>query len=295
MAVSRNTTTPWDGTAGDAPFRAWVQAIEAALVAAGCVVVADSGDIDPTTVTFPAAEGSAGYRIYAFADAEQATNPIYFKITYERGDAATELRLGFQVGKGSNGAGTLSNATAAATSTTAGDVDSANRLIHASLIDGELLLVASANQTGTGGFGLVIARGRDRAGAFDGKIFAAGVLAATTGFNHVWTGGAWVATGAFWAPPGGDLADGAYPLATLWVNGWPRPLKVLSAILATAVAQGDSGSAEIDGETVALIALGAASGGAGIINFGPPTNGHGAIVGSGVTATGAARLLLRNE
>lgn len=96
----------------DASFRQWVAGLDAALIACGLVLAGDTGQLDPTTVTKPAAAGVAGYRIYRFNDALQATKPVFIKVQY--GVAAISTwppRLIVQVGTATNGAGALAGVT----------------------------------------------------------------------------------------------------------------------------------------------------------------------------------------
>jgi hypothetical protein len=92
----------------DADFRTWCQGIAAALVACGLVKTGDTGQIDNTTVAKPAAINTAqGYEIYRFADTLQATRPVYIKIEYGSGGAASRPGLWVTTGTGTTGAGTL--------------------------------------------------------------------------------------------------------------------------------------------------------------------------------------------
>lgn len=261
MTVSRDRTAIWDMTLGNVQFRAWVQATHDRFLAVGLTQTADTGQIDPATVTFPVAEGSAGFEIWRFNDAEQAGNPIYFKITYERGDTAQEVRYSFQVGRGSNGSGTLTSPGTLMSSTTAGGLDSALfRLIHASLIDGELVFYASPNTTSGDGFMLVISRLKTRAGAFNGDV---GVLAAlsTASVIQAWSGGAWNTITVALAAPPFESADGALPAAPIYFRGYPRPIRGIAFILGTAVAEADSGALTLEGDSRQFIVLGQATGG----------------------------------
>lgn len=289
MAVSRDTTTSWDATAGDVPFRAWVQAVEACLVGAGLVVVADSGDIDPATVTLPGVEGSAGYRIYRFDDAEQATNPIFIRVEFHRGDAATELRLHFIVGKGSDGAGTISNSTGGVVSSSAGSTDNASRLIHACLVDGELVVFTEADLSANQGFSLVVSRTRDRAGDFDGGIFSMAMYSNVAAHCALWNGGAWVATTPHLAVPQPAEAEGVYPLALVYPAGRPRPLRNFAWIVSTAVGGNESGEVTVEGEARDFISVNAT--GVTIVFAFVPSDNRAANVG----AAAVWRALLRNE
>lgn len=102
------TTSMSNTVSDDATFRAWGSAYAAKWASMGLVQTADTGQINWATVTKPAAiNTAAGYEIWAFNDALQATYPIFVKIEYGTGGAATVGSLWFSVGSGTNGAGTL--------------------------------------------------------------------------------------------------------------------------------------------------------------------------------------------
>jgi hypothetical protein len=288
VAVSRDTATSWDATTG-ANFPLWAQAIEDKLVAVGCEVVADSGDTVPSAMVLPgAADTSAGYRIYR----DPGTPDMYFKVEYHRGDAVTELRLNnIIVGTGSDGAGTITNPWTTLSSSTSGGNDSASRLIHACRVDGELLLVATPDQSASsGGFMLLISRVRDRDGVYTGEVIAGGSLGAVAVQAMKWTGAAWAAKPLFWNQASQTAADGAFGVTTLHMNDCARPIRSIAWILGTACAQNDSGNLVMDGgETMAFIATGHGSG--SVMSTTPPTS---AIAFSG-TGGATSRMLLRNE
>lgn len=95
--------------AGNTEFREYVQKIHDALAASGLVQTADTGQINPATVNAAGATGtSQGYEIWRFADGEQATAPIFFKVEYGSGASSiTRPSMWITMGSGSNGAGTL--------------------------------------------------------------------------------------------------------------------------------------------------------------------------------------------
>lgn len=107
MGVNTTNLTQ-SATITDAEFRLICQFIGNLLESSGVLLVADSGDMDNTTVTWPGSNGTAGgYEIRRFSDALQATAPIYIKIEYGRGGAAGQFAMWFTFGTGSNGAGTI--------------------------------------------------------------------------------------------------------------------------------------------------------------------------------------------
>lgn len=109
MALSTFSTPPSQAT--DAAFRVWGKAISDALTAVGVALSGDTGQIDWAAVVTPAAGNtSKGYEIRIFADALQATVPIFIKIEYGSGAAATSPALWITVGIATDGAGTLTGA-----------------------------------------------------------------------------------------------------------------------------------------------------------------------------------------
>lgn len=93
--------------ASDATFRAWGSAVSAQLAAVGLVQTADTGQINWATVVRSGGAGSAGYEIWRFNDALQATAPIFMRIEYGSASVTNVPGIRFQVGIGSNGSGTL--------------------------------------------------------------------------------------------------------------------------------------------------------------------------------------------
>lgn len=94
--------------ANDADFRASIAGFRAQLAAAGLVQAADTGQINPATATKPTVNNTAaGYEIWRFDDALQATLPVFIKVEYGTGPGLTTLGWWLTVGTGSNGAGTL--------------------------------------------------------------------------------------------------------------------------------------------------------------------------------------------
>lgn len=94
-----------------AAFKAWGQALSNALQALGTLTkTADTGQIDwSTNPAVPAAGVSAGYEIYAFNGALQASAPIYFKVEYGTNTTSGRPQIWVTVGTGTDGAGTLTS------------------------------------------------------------------------------------------------------------------------------------------------------------------------------------------
>lgn len=106
MAAFTNTVTPTNSSTAN--FRAWGSAIGTRLAAFGLVKTADTGQIDWTTVLAPVGTHSVmGYEIWRFADALQASVPVFFKIEFGSGVSINNPSVHFTMSSGSDGAGTL--------------------------------------------------------------------------------------------------------------------------------------------------------------------------------------------
>ena len=105
MTLSVFQDTPTLGV--DPHFRNFVASYRAALIAAGFVRTSDSGQIDPTTVVRPSTSQVAGYEIWRFNDAAQATKPIFFKFEYGTGTTIARWVFFITIGTGSDGAGNI--------------------------------------------------------------------------------------------------------------------------------------------------------------------------------------------
>src|SRR6186997_665737 len=103
------TATPANFTnSSDANFRVWGAYISSKLLAGGMVQTADTGQINWTTVLTPTGINTyAGYEIWRFADALQASAPVYFKIEYGEGSNVDGPAVRVKFGTGSDGAGNL--------------------------------------------------------------------------------------------------------------------------------------------------------------------------------------------
>jgi hypothetical protein len=94
----------------DAMFRLWGASIAPALSAIGLVQTSDTGQINWTTVLAPTTTNQyRGYEIWRLNDSLQGTAPVFFKIEYGSSNAAVSPSLRISVGKGSDGAGTITN------------------------------------------------------------------------------------------------------------------------------------------------------------------------------------------
>jgi hypothetical protein len=110
MAASTASLAPTNSS--NANFRLWVSAFIAALVAGGLVRVAQTGEIDESTVTVPGANYTkAGFVIFRSNDATGGLHNWFIKISFGRGGSANYPSLWYQFGWGSDGAGNLTGNT----------------------------------------------------------------------------------------------------------------------------------------------------------------------------------------
>lgn len=189
MAVSGPTLVP-SFISNDADFRAWAQAIHDKLAAVGLVQTGDTGQIAIGTATRPTlANTVAGYEVWRFADALQATTPVFIKIEYGSGQTVDRPSLWITVGAGSSGAGALNAQVTNRVQSAQGGSDPATttRNLEASGDAGRIFLVASQNPGGPNyAHGFSVERLKDAAGnpVADG-IFLLIVNAAGTGVGCV--------------------------------------------------------------------------------------------------------------
>lgn len=121
----------------DAKFQAFVQGVEAALLASGFLEVApDTGQINPLTVARPAINTYAGFRIYRAKDAMAATKPHYIKVEYGVGSVVDRPRLQRTCSTSTNGAGTLT-----------GQISSAANFSPSSTGSGNAVLLGSGGES----------------------------------------------------------------------------------------------------------------------------------------------------
>ncbi len=126
MAVAQDNMNR--AVSSDATFRTEAQRLSTLITTCGGLVnTADTGQINFTTVTKPVAiNTAAGYQIWRFDDALQATFPVYIKLEYGSSGVASGNSIGYwiTVGTGTDGAGTLTGQitvrTQLSSSTTAG-------------------------------------------------------------------------------------------------------------------------------------------------------------------------------
>jgi len=161
------TTAAWssgNASSTDAEFRAWGSEFAAKLAAVGMVQTADTGQINWTTVTNPVVkETDAGYEIWRFNDAMQATAPIFIKFYYGQGSQNGALganpRIRVELGTGSNGTGTL-------TGTGSGTVRAGNHAVTTTGSSGSATATPSYMCHTSGFFGYVWHAGNKGEGYF---------------------------------------------------------------------------------------------------------------------------------
>lgn len=169
MAVTTDNNIPiYFNT--DADFRTYCQKVAALFVAAGLVNTADTGQINNTTVLKPSAASTfQGYEIYRMNDASQATSPIFIKVEYGSGStSATRPALRWQVGTGTNGAGTLTGITTTLTVTAQSSTSTASSVrsgYAVSFTGGAIVLVGYDTTSNAYLHGIAIDRFRDGTGA----------------------------------------------------------------------------------------------------------------------------------
>lgn len=149
----------------DVTFRVWGLEMNTKLAAAGLVQTADTGQINWVTATRAAINTDAGYEIWQFNDAMQATAPIFLKIHYGSGSATNVPRLRIIVGTTTNGAGTLGGAVTTVRTFTASNLTTTGLIAYPSY-----LCVTS------GFFGLIWKAGGSVAGGGSGEYAMAGLI-----------------------------------------------------------------------------------------------------------------------
>lgn len=213
MAVSAPTIPGLFAT--NEEFRAWITAVHDALIAVGLVQTADTGQLDIATINKPGSGASvAGYRIYRFNDALQATAPIFIKVQFGTASTATRAGLWFEVGTSTNGAGTIGGQKTAVNGAWSG-ADAATQTCRFSGDGGRLsMLMYPSVLDSSGGIFVSIERDHDE----DGDDVASGFsLLVMSGSNDQIT---YVPT-----PAGAVVTFNAniLPSAAPWGDGTPSP------------------------------------------------------------------------
>ena len=159
----------------DATFRTWGTGVAAQLTACGLTQTADTGQINWTTVLKPgAASTMMGFEIYRFSDSLQATAPVFIKIEYGSGTAATHPGFYVQIGSATNGAGALSGQLSTRQQTGASAAKTAGATLPSyccgSAATGRIMIATNADPV-TWGFwtGFCLERVRDGKGVTSGN------------------------------------------------------------------------------------------------------------------------------
>lgn len=99
----------------DATWREYLTAISTGLSTVGCVQSADTGQYNPSTVTWLGvpASGETLNQVWYLDDSLHATSPVYFKIWWYV--SAGTVKFNVRVGSGSDGAGNLTGNTVSVT------------------------------------------------------------------------------------------------------------------------------------------------------------------------------------
>ena len=179
MTTFISTTYSYPGSStliGDAEFQDYCQHTVAMLTAVGLVQTADTGQMDETTVTEPAANDWSRYQIWRFNDSRQGVDPVFLRIEF--GKYAGQDNYVFwrvSIGQGTDGAGTLTGQTWGPYQ--CGYVDgngtvSSTVQDYACAIEGYLFLAQAVGWIygrGDKNSLISIARTKDLSGNFDGK------------------------------------------------------------------------------------------------------------------------------
>lgn len=107
----RSRGAAWNVTMSNTIMQTLATHLKEMLDGCGLVQTSDTGQMNPATVTWPAADGVAGYLIYRFNDSYQGTDPVFLKFTFSRNADLYNPYLTVQIGQGSNGTGTLTGKT----------------------------------------------------------------------------------------------------------------------------------------------------------------------------------------
>lgn len=189
MTTTTFSAAPYNGVSTTGTeIRAWVQAIHTALTAIGLVQTADTGQINPATVTNAAAtDTESGYEVWRFNDTLQATAPVFVRIGYGRANGTTCPQLWVTVGKGTDGAGTITGVLIPRTRTGGSDNSGTSTTTatgYASSGDGSMLalfpFIMYASGAPTAALpGFVLDRSRDASGAPTGDGVSLAVRGST--------------------------------------------------------------------------------------------------------------------
>lgn len=278
---------------------AFIKQVHDALIAAGLVLVADSGDMDP--LSLPAYSSTAsnvyGYFIYRFGDSLHATVPIYIKIAWATGSTTNSIGVlaTISIGTATDGAGTLTGATTVNPATLAASTTTADPNPFDCYVGGDasMLVILNGLLATSGNYGrtfITCERLVDEHGVPDGAAAKAFMFTLTTsgGLTSMFgrlvppTGSVQsLAGGFFWAPSalGGvsSLASGAgdipiWPVA-FWTPNGLRYSRALVGVHSLDLPQGAEFEVTHLGARRRYVSLGAASAGTGMNMGGAAASG----------------------
>lgn len=190
MAVSSFLSKPISDT--DANFRAWGSGLSSAIQSVGFVKTADTGQINWLTVLKPVAGSTfKGYEIFRFNDVLQATAPLFIKIEYGSNIYSGEYpSFKTTVGKGSDGAGSITGVLHQAIITGSSNTSSSTDFSsYVSSGDGSMLVFSlwpAATAVSSHGFRFALERSRDANGNASGLgtfIYRINGASDTSAFN----------------------------------------------------------------------------------------------------------------
>lgn len=225
-------------------FNAFGSGVHAALVASNLVQTSDTGQIDWTTNTvYPnnTTGVSCGYEIWRFNDTLQSSTPVYIKIEFgSSGSGSAALGFWITIGKGSDGAGNITDVTLARTAVANSGAASASTPCYASADINRIAINCLMATNAAYGFGFAIERthGADGQDDADGVVFV-GLGTIGTKTAHILWDGSSPAPQAAWnttVPPSGSGAlapdINVYPVRC-WTPGEGYPLHSVMAYVST--------------------------------------------------------------
>jgi hypothetical protein len=279
---------------------AFITQIHNAIIAAGLVLVADSGDMNPASP--PAynsvASTSIGYLVYRFDDALQATVPIFIKLAWEVGTTTNSVGVlpRISIGTASDGAGTLTGATTPNPATLAATTTTADPNPYDCYVGGDesMLVMLLGLLAFSGNYGrtlMVCERLVDANGVPDAEAAKAFMFTTTTTAGLTSMFGRLVpptgavqsfSAGFFWAPSGligtssiADVSDGSVPVfpVSFWTPNGVRYSRALIGVHVLDLPNGAEFELDYLGERRRYISLGTNSGGVGMSMSGAANSG----------------------
>jgi hypothetical protein len=170
----------------DALFRRWVQFVHDALSVGGWVQTADTGQINPSTVTAPVAGNTMqGYEVWRMDDSLQGSFPVFLKLEYGSGNGgANEPAVQITLGTGSNGSGTLTGAFLSALRVDNASNGATQSFSHSSGSPSHIAVALFVTGTGTHLLSFSIERARNSSGVELGTHLVVVSTAQTTRVSH---------------------------------------------------------------------------------------------------------------